>query len=56
MPSRLLAVYMVPESSRDLKDKAKKALKNIIQKSTHLPALEPLLQLAPNNILKYVCE
>ena len=22
---------------------------------THLPALEPLLQLAPNNILTYVC-
>ena len=30
VPSRLLAVYMMPESSKDLKDKAKKALKNII--------------------------
>lgn len=46
---------MLPESSKDLKDKAKKALKNIIQMCTHLPALEPLLQLAPNNILTYVC-
>ncbi len=55
VPSRLLAVYMLPESSKDLKDKSKKALKNIIQMCTHLPALEPLLQLAPNNILTYVC-
>ena len=55
VPSRLLAVYMLPESSKDLKDKAKKALKNIIQMCTHLSALEPLLQLAPNNILTYVC-
>lgn len=55
VPSRLLAVYMLPESSEDLKDKANKALKNIIQMCTHLPALEPLLQLAPPNILTYVC-
>jgi len=34
---------MLPESSEDLKDKANKALKNIIQMCTHLPALEPLL-------------
>ena len=45
VPSRLLAVYMLPESSKDLKDKAKKALKYIIRMCTHLPALEPLLQL-----------
>jgi hypothetical protein len=43
VPSRLLAVYMLPESSKDLKDKSKKSLKNIIQMCTHLPALEPLL-------------
>ena len=55
VPSQLLAVYMLAESSKDLKDKSKKALKNIIQMCTHLPALEPLLQLAPNNILTYVC-
>ena len=55
VPSRLLAVYMLPESSGDLKQKAKKALKNIIQMCTYLPALEPLLQLAPNNILQFVC-
>merc|ERR1719230_2255527 len=55
VPSRLLAVYMLAESSKDLKDKSKKSLKHIIQMCTHLPALEPLLQLAPNNILTYVC-
>ena len=55
VPSRLLAVFMLPESSKDLKDKSKKALKNIIQMCTHLPALEPLLQLAPPNVLTYVC-
>lgn len=46
---------MMPESSKDLKDKAKKALKNIVQMCTYLPALEPLLQLAPPKILTYVC-
>lgn len=56
VPSRLLGVYILPESSQDLRKKAKRALKNIIQKCTHLPALEPLLQLAGNDILKYVCE
>lgn len=55
VPSRLLAVYVMPESSKDLKDKAKKALKNIIQMCTYLPALEPLLQMAPTKILTYVC-
>ncbi len=30
VPARLLAVFMLPESSKDLKDKSKKALKNII--------------------------
>lgn len=30
VPSRLLAVYMLAESSKDLKDKSKKSLKHII--------------------------
>ena len=56
VPARLLAVYMMQEGqgSTDLKDKSKKALKNIIQMCTHLSSLEPLLILAPNNILTYV--
>eukprot|EP00274_Cyanoptyche_gloeocystis_P004767 CAMPEP_0196659910 /NCGR_PEP_ID=MMETSP1086-20130531/37085_1 /TAXON_ID=77921 /ORGANISM="Cyanoptyche gloeocystis , Strain SAG4.97" /LENGTH=511 /DNA_ID=CAMNT_0041994059 /DNA_START=32 /DNA_END=1567 /DNA_ORIENTATION=+ len=52
---RLLAVYMHEESSDDLKTKAKRALKSILQKCTHLPALEPLLHdNPPPNILKYI--
>ena len=48
---RLLAVYLHPDSSEDLQLKAKRALKSVVQKCTHLPALEPLLD-APPNILK----
>jgi len=55
VPSRLLCVYMLPESSKDLQEKSQKALKNIIQMCSHMPALEPLLHLAPDNILTYVC-
>jgi 3-methyladenine DNA glycosylase AlkD len=51
---RLLAVYLHSDSSEDLKTKAKRALKGTIQKCTHLPALEPLLNEAPANILKHV--
>ncbi|XP_028606106.1 sperm-associated antigen 6 isoform X3 [Podarcis muralis] len=50
----LLSLYMSPESSEDLQVKTKKALKNILQKCTHLPALEPLLHDAPPNILKHI--
>ncbi|KAG5268139.1 hypothetical protein AALO_G00208660 [Alosa alosa] len=51
---KLLALYMDTQSSEDLQVKAKKALKSILQKCTHLPALEPLLYDAPSNILKHV--
>ncbi|CAH2282277.1 sperm-associated antigen 6 isoform X1 [Pelobates cultripes] len=51
---KLLTLYMDTDSSEDLQVKAKKALKNILQKCTHLPALEPLLHDAPPNILKHV--
>merc|ERR1719387_980234 len=55
---RLLAVYLHIDSSEDLKTKAKRALKSIIQKCTYLPSLEPLLQEkeVPSNILKYVVQ
>ena len=56
MLSALLAVYMLPESSEDLKDKAKRALKNIIQMCNHLKALEQLMTLAPPKILEHVCQ
>ena len=42
--TKLLAVYVNDESSEDLKTKAKRALKSVIQKCTHLEALEPLLK------------
>ncbi|KAJ1189981.1 hypothetical protein NDU88_006722 [Pleurodeles waltl] len=51
---KLLTLYMEADNSEDLQTKAKKALKNILQKCTHLPALEPLLHDAPPNILKHV--
>ena len=51
---RLLAVYLSADSSDDLKTKAKRALKAILQKCIHLEALEPLLPDAPRNILKYI--
>lgn len=53
---RLLAVYVHNDSSEDLKVKAKRALKSVIQKCTYLPSLEPLLQEPemPKNILKYI--
>ena len=35
-------------------EQSKKALKNILQKCVHLPALEPLLHEAPPNVLKHV--
>lgn len=53
---RLLAVYLHQDSSEDLQTKAKRALKSVIQKCTHLPALEPLLHEAPSNILKVVIQ
>jgi 3-methyladenine DNA glycosylase AlkD len=52
---KLLAVYLHEESSDDLKTKAKRAMKSVIEKCVHLPALEPLLHTqTPPNILKYV--
>ena len=52
---KLLAVYLHQESSDDLKTKAKRAIKSVVEKCVHLPALEPLLhEQTPKNILKYV--
>ncbi|OEH77778.1 armadillo beta-catenin-like repeat [Cyclospora cayetanensis] len=45
----LMAAFLAPDSSDDLKQKAKRALKMC----THLAALEPLLNEAPPSILKY---
>jgi 3-methyladenine DNA glycosylase AlkD len=53
---RLLAVYLHRDSSEDLQTKAKRALKSVVQKCTYLPALEPLLDQAPPNVLKHVVQ
>merc|ERR1711881_543315 len=51
---KLLYLYLNENSSDDLQLKSKKSLKNILQKCTPLPALEPLLHDAPPDILKHV--
>lgn len=49
---KLLAVFMAPESSADLKAKAKASLKAIIAQCTITPALEPMLAISPIKIQK----
>lgn len=54
---KLLAVFLHEESSDDLKTKSKRALKSVIERCVHLPALEPLLhEHTPEAILKYVVQ
>jgi hypothetical protein len=43
-----------PSSSDDLKTKAKRALKSVLAKCTHLQALQPLLRDAPMKVQKYI--
>lgn len=50
----LIDVYKSNESSPDLKLKSQRALKSILNKCTYLIALEPLLFVAPDKILKYL--
>jgi len=42
------------ETGEQIKEKAKKALKKIIDNCSHLSALEPLLIVAPEKILKHI--
>lgn len=51
---KLLELNSRSTSSEDLQVKSKKALKNVLAKCVHMPALEPLLHDAPPNILKHV--
>ncbi len=51
---RLIDAYNNANAHPDLKLKAQRALKSVLEKCTHLPALEPLLLEAPPKILKYV--
>ncbi|TMW62858.1 hypothetical protein Poli38472_005476 [Pythium oligandrum] len=50
----LLACMAHPNSSDDLKTKAKRALKSVLAKCTHLQALQPLLRDAPMKVQKYI--
>ena len=50
----MMYYYMSPESSDDLKEKAKQALKKIIDSCSELKNLEPLLHVAPEKILKHI--
>ena len=50
----MLYHYNSVDSSEDLRDKAKKALKNVIDQCQNLAALEPLLQVAPQKILSHI--
>ncbi|XP_026192545.1 sperm-associated antigen 6 [Cyclospora cayetanensis] len=52
----LMAAFLAPDSSDDLKQKAKRALKGTVQMCTHLAALEPLLNEAPPSILKHIVQ
>ena len=52
--SLMLYYYMDQNSNDDLKEKAKKSLKKIIDACTNLPALEPLIPVAPEKILKHI--
>ena len=54
--SLMLYYYMDPNSSDDLKLKAKNALKKIIDNCSNLSALEPLLHVAPKNIMKHILQ
>eukprot|EP00768_Dysnectes_brevis_P003536 gnl/Dysnectes_brevis/2518_a3018_793.p1 GENE.gnl/Dysnectes_brevis/2518_a3018_793~~gnl/Dysnectes_brevis/2518_a3018_793.p1 ORF type:complete len:503 (+),score=188.64 gnl/Dysnectes_brevis/2518_a3018_793:46-1554(+) len=51
---KLLGLFTAEESSEDLRQKARRSLKFIVQKCTHLPALDPLLHQAPPAVLKHV--
>jgi hypothetical protein len=50
----LLACMTHDMSSEDLKTKAKRALKGVLAKCTHLQALQPLLRDSPVKVQKYI--
>lgn len=52
--NELLIVFAAAEEKGDLKNKAKKALKSIIQQCQEIEPLRPLLQTAPETVLKHV--
>jgi hypothetical protein len=55
---KLINVMIHPKATDDLRGKCKAALKAVISKCVHLPALQPLLlqQASPVEIMKYIVE
>lgn len=51
---QLVAAFKSPDASDDLKTKCKRAVKSIVGKSTILSALEPLITICPEELLKPV--
>ncbi|KAL0270247.1 UNVERIFIED_CONTAM: hypothetical protein PYX00_007720 [Menopon gallinae] len=51
---KMLELYTSDDSTEDLKQKCKCALKQVLQKTLQVSALEPLLEGVPSNIIKYV--
>ena len=54
--SLMLFYFIDPNSTDDLKLKAKNALKKIIDTCSNLNALEPLIHVAPDKILKHILQ
>ena len=54
--SLMLFYFIDPNSTDDLKLKAKNALKKIIDTCSNLSALEPLIHVAPDKILKHILQ
>jgi len=52
--NELLVAFMSTEEKGDLKTKSKRALKSIIQQCQELEALRPLLEIAPEKVLKHI--
>ena len=50
----LLRVYIEADDKSDLKNKTKRALRSIIQQCQEMNALQPLLEKAPEKIVKHV--
>jgi len=50
----LVDQFVRDNATLDLKNKASRALKMVLQKCTYLSALDPLLKEAPEKIVKYV--
>jgi len=51
---KILELFISPGSTEEMKDKAKQALKMILLRTDDLESIQPLLEVAPLKILKYI--